>query len=128
MRLVSGMTAAKTRKGEGPAYATPAARRWSACDPAAATRLGPRAASPTITRIVLVLPGAARAATTMSPIPMSVPIQPTRNRPGAARPSIVKVRAPGLLGGVPTGLGMRSVAGSRVPDVPSSGDGPGVAG
>src|SRR5688572_26643674 len=98
----TGIDVAKTRNGDGPRYAVRArARRSMPCDPAPAM-------SPP-----------ARTATTIDPRPTSVASQPTTNRPGALRPSMVKVPLPGgPEGGSPT---LGGVAGGSGADDPRSG-------
>ena len=69
------------------------------CAPAPATSPIDSKARPAASRIAAPVDPPASSATTMAPKPMSVASQPTTNRAGAARPSMVKVPAPGRAGG-----------------------------
>src|SRR5688572_17361851 len=89
------------------------------CDPAPAMSPTDRTTSPTMSTIRLAVVPPAKTATTIDPRPTSVASQPTTNRPGALRPSMVKVPLPGgPEGGSPTPGG---VAGAGGADDPGSG-------
>src|SRR5207342_3622411 len=112
-RIETGTEAARTRNGDGPTYGSRArTRRSIPCDPAPAISPMASGTRPPINRMRAAALPPDRIPIDTQPRPRRVASQPTTNRAGADRPSMVNVELPRRVGGSPASSGPGAAGGS----------------